>query len=85
MPRAKLRKGGKWHEQHRLCCVTHSMRVRGLQSGELTCLMAWSTSAGASVRAYNASEEQDHVGRELVEPGVSSIQRVLGHTNDSRL
>ena len=33
MPRAKLRKGGKWHEQHRLCCVTHGMRVRMLQSG----------------------------------------------------
>jgi hypothetical protein len=33
MPRAKLRKGGKWHEQHRLCCVTHGMRVRLLQSG----------------------------------------------------
>jgi hypothetical protein len=63
MPRAKLRKGGKWHEQHRLCCVTHSMRVRGLQSGELTCQMAWSTSAGASVRANNASEGQEHVRR----------------------
>ena len=33
MPRAKLRKGGKWHDQHRLCCVTHGMRVRLLQSG----------------------------------------------------
>ena len=34
MPRAKLRNGGKWHEQHRLCCVTQlSKRVRALQSG----------------------------------------------------
>ena len=48
MPRAKLRKGGKWHEQHRLCCVTHGMRVRMLQSCELTCLKACYTKAGAS-------------------------------------
>jgi hypothetical protein len=43
MPRAKLRKGGKWHEQHRLCCVTHGLRVRLLQSGTVC------TKAGASV------------------------------------
>ena len=36
MPRAKLRNEGKWHEQHRLCCVTHSMREHRLQSGETT-------------------------------------------------
>ena len=43
MPRAKMRKDGKRHEQHRLCCVTHSLREHRLQGS-----VAWSTSAGAS-------------------------------------
>ena len=32
MPRVKTNwKEGKWHEQHRLCCVTHSLREHRLQ------------------------------------------------------